>query len=376
MTTQQINPRVLNELFTSKLDSAEAKEKIAAFGGSYIRDRLREVSYARQILPPEMVTKADCQRSVNHDTLVKIVDIEPESRAMAITFRGQPKARFIRAARAEIPFYTISSEKFEKTEQELLAYEMPITKIIEDNSVKDIQEIEDREFTIHIESAVQALQQEANAGVVTTLNATNIGLGAVVEAAVRKGELARIAATNDAVVRPLQRPDLVNLLKLLNQNRLRAERFLMTEGDFTDILQWTVEDLGDRLQSETTTDGYKYSMLLGHAFVRTVKTDILRPGNVYVFTKPEFFGKFYILNNVKFYIDKIANLITWQSWEDIAIGVINIASVRKLELYSGDATTVNADGILASVTPKVEEDLGAVNNRVDQGLVFPAVVNF
>jgi len=371
---QQVDPKVLNELFATKLDSAEAKQKIAAFGGSYIRDRLREVSYARQILPPEPVTKADCQRSVNHDTLVKIVDIEPESRAMALTFRGQPSARFIRAPRVEIPFYTISSEKFEKTEQELLAYEMPITKVIEDNSVKDIQEIEDREFTIHIEAAVQAIQQEANGGAVTTLNAS--ALPGVVEAAVRKGELARQAATDDAVVRPLQRPDLVNLLKLLNTNRLRAERFLMTEGDFTDILQWTVEDMGDKLQSETTTDGYKYSLLLGHAFVRTVKTDILRSGNVYVFTKPEFFGKFYILNNVKFYIDKIANMISWQSWEDIAIGVINIASVRKLELYSGDATSNDADGILADVIPVNEEDLGAVNNRVDQGLNFPAVVSF
>ena len=69
--------RVLNELFTQKLASAEGKEKMAEFGGSYIRDRLREVSYARKVLPPEMVTRADCQRSVNHDTLVKIVDIEP-----------------------------------------------------------------------------------------------------------------------------------------------------------------------------------------------------------------------------------------------------------------------------------------------------------
>jgi hypothetical protein len=374
--SQQIDPRALNELFTARLDSAEAKEKIAAFGGSYIRDRLREVSYARQILPPEPVTKADCQRSVNHDTLVKIVDVEPESRAMPLTFRGQPKARFIRAPRAEIPFYTISSEKFEKTEQELLAYEMPITKVIEDNSVKDIQEIEDREFTIHIESAVQAIQQEANGGSVTTLNASAIIAGSVVESSVRKGELARGASTDDGVVRPLQRPDLVNLLKLLNLNRLRAERFLMTEGDFTDILQWTVEDLGDRLQSETTTDGYKYSLLFGHAFVRTIKTDILRTGNMYVFTKPEFFGKFYILNNVKFYIDKIANLITWQSWEDIAIGVINIASVRKLELYSGDATSNDSDSILSSVTPVNVEDLGAVNNRVDAGLTYPAVVGF
>jgi len=39
--------RVLNELFSNKLGSSEGKEKMAEYGGSYIRDRLREVSYAR-----------------------------------------------------------------------------------------------------------------------------------------------------------------------------------------------------------------------------------------------------------------------------------------------------------------------------------------
>lgn len=368
--------RILNDLFSQKLDTAEGKEKLAEYGGTYVRDKLREVSYARKIVPPQMVTRADCQRSTHHDTLVKIIDVEPKSRAMAINFRGQPTARFISAPRAEVAFFTISSEKFEKTEQELLAYEMPITKVIEDNSVKDIQEIEDREFTIHIEAAVQALQAEANGGVVTTLNKSAIVAGTVVEFSVRKGELARTAATDDAVVYPVQRPDFVNLFKMLDGNRLRAEMVLITEVDWDDILQWTVEDFGDRVQSETTVDGYKYNMLLGRAYTRTIKTDILRPGNVYCFTKPDFFGKFYILNNTKFYIDKIANLITWQSWEDIAMSVINIASVRKLELYSGDATANNADLILANVIPVEEEDLGAVNNRVSDGLVFPQVESY
>jgi hypothetical protein len=367
---------ILNDLFTQRLDSNEGKEKIAEYAGTYIRDRLREVAFCRKILPPQQVTRADCQRSVNHDTLVKIIDIEPKSRAMSMTFRGQPTARFIRAPRAEVAFFTISSEKFEKTEQELLAYEMPITKIIEDNSVKDIQEIEDREFTIHIEAAVQAMQTEANGNVVTALTATTVQAGSVVEFAVRKGALAREATTDDATVRPVQRPDFVNLFKLLDGNRLRAEMVLITEVDWDDILQWTLQDNGDKIQSETTVDGYKYNLLLGRAYCRTVKTDILRPGNVYCFTKPDFFGKFYILNNTKFYIDKIANLITWQSWEDIAISVINIAAVRKLELYSGDATSLDTNSILSSVIPMVEEDLGAENNRVDSGLVFPSIEVF
>jgi hypothetical protein len=366
---------MLNELFAQKLSSAEGKEKVAEYGGSYIRDRLREVSFARKVIPPEQVTRADCERSVNHDTLVKIVDVEPKSRAMTMSFRGQPSARFIRGSRAEVAFYTISSEMFQKTEQELLAYEMPITKIIEENAVKDIQEIEDREFVMHIEAACQALQTEANGGVSTALNFTAVGT--TVEFSIIKGELARTAGSDDAVVRPLQRPDLVNLFKLLDGNRLRTERLLFTEVDWDDLLQWTVEDFGDRVQSETSIDGYKYNTVLGRPYVRTIKTDILRPGNVYAFTKPEFFGRFFVLNNTKFYIDKIANTITFQAWEDIGMSIINIAAVRKLELYSGDGNpSTDTDGLLSNFVPVDEDQLGAVNNRVDQGLKFPQVSQY
>jgi hypothetical protein len=371
----QVSNAVMTQLFTQKLDTGEGKTKIAEYGQSYIRDRLREVAFFRQIIPPVNVTKADCDRSEHHDTLVKIVDIEPQSRAMAISFRGQPTARFIDAPRAAIPFFTISSEKFEKTEQEILAYDMPITKIIEDNSVKDIQEIEDREAIIHNEAAVKAIQQEANGGTLPVLNASLIqGATPPVESAIRKGELARNATTDDGVVRPLQRPDIVNLFKLLDTQRHRAERILMTEGDFDDILQWTSED-AHSVVAETMVEGYKYPTLLGRAYVRTIKTDILRSGNLYVYTNPEYLGRFFILNNVKFYIDKIANLITWQSWEDIALGIVNISSVRKVELYSGTSVD-NSDSILADVTPVAEEDLGAVNHRVDQGLYYPQVVSY
>ena len=368
--------RVLNDLFSTKLDTAEGKEKIAALGSVYIRDRLREVCYVDKIIPPDPVTRADCQRSVNHDTLVKIVDVEPQSRAMALTFRGQPTARFIRAARAEVPFYTVSSEKFEKTEQELLAYEMPITKVIEDNSVKDLQEIKDREFTRHIEAAVQGLQTEANGGSPTALNATGVIAASVVQSSVVKGSAAVTRGIDDFLVQPILRPDLVNLFKLLDGNRLRSERFLISEPDYDDILSWTLSDMGDKMQSETMVDGYKYNMLLGRKLIRTIKTDILRTGNIYVFTAPEFLGKNYILNNTKFYIDKIANMITWQSWMDIAISIINIASVRKLELYGGSVTPGATDAGFASKLSVDEDALGAENNRVDDGLKFPDVSQF
>jgi hypothetical protein len=366
--------RVLNDMFAQKLGTSEGKEKLAEMGSVYIRDRLREVCFVDKIIPPDPITRADCQRSVNHDTLVKIVDIEPKSKAVTLSFRGQPTARFIRAPRAEVPFFTISSEKFEKTEQELLAYEMPITKIIEDNSVKDLQEIKDRQFLIYVESAVQAIQKDANGGSATALHTSTYA--ATVKKSVVKGTNALTASANDFVVRPILRPDFVSLFKLLDGNRLRAERFIMTEPDYDDILSWTLQDNGDKIQSETVVDGYKYNTLLGRKMIRTIKTDILRVGNVYCFTSPEFLGKSYVLNNTKFYIDKVANLITWQSWMDIAMAIINVASVVKLELYSGSVTPGATDTGFAAKLPAEEDDLGAENNKVDAGMKFPDVSQF
>jgi hypothetical protein len=202
-------------------------------------------------------------------------------------------------------------------------------------------------------------------------------VGTTIEFSIIKGELARNSLSDDAVVRPLQRPDIVNLFKLLDTNRLRCERLLFTEPDWDDLLQWTVEDFGDKIQSETAIDGFKYNTVLGRPYIRTIKTDILRPGNVYAFTAPAFFGKFYILNNTKFYIDKIANTITFQAWEDIAMSVLNVAAVRKLELYSGNANpSAGSQALIANFIPVDEDQLGSVNNRVDAGLKFPQVTQF
>jgi hypothetical protein len=42
---------VLNSLFLSKMDDPAYQAKIANAGASYIRDKLRETSFARRILP-------------------------------------------------------------------------------------------------------------------------------------------------------------------------------------------------------------------------------------------------------------------------------------------------------------------------------------
>jgi len=389
---------VLNELFAAKLDTEAGKEKIAALGSDYIRDRLREESFTRQILPPKTVTRADLQVSVNHDTLVKIVEVKPESRSMTMSFRGQPTARYIRAPRFEVPFHTVGSERYEKTEQELMAYTMPITEIIRRNVVKDIQEVEDHTFLGHVESACQSTQKEANSldfstdfSEATACSANNVNAGTCVEVGKCKANdvlfqaniaLSAAAGLDENLEVPVQKDDLIKLFSLFpgngaNASRLRADRFLITDTDFEDINSWTTSEVGNKIAGETAVDGFKYQTLIGRRYIRTLKTDILRPGNIYCFAAPEYFGGFLILNKTKFYADKERNRISFEAWEDIGMYIGNTAGCRKLELYaaSTDAGQLGATQATGK-QPVAESSLGKMNNRVDEDQVFPDVDSF
>lgn len=360
------------EALSVQLENAGARQKIAEKFRGFIRDRLREASFAEKVLPPQNVTRDECQISVNHEGLTKIVHLEPNSRAMVVNFRSGPQAQLIRGTRVEIPFLTIMSDMFEKPEQEFLVYDYEIGKVVEQNSVRDIGEIQDREFLIHCEAAVQAHQAEANGGV-TDLNIT--GYAAAVKESIIKGEGAINGGADDGVVHPVQRPDIVGLVNLLEGRRLMADSLLFTSPDLNDVLTWVQADAGDKIQSETYVKGYTYNTLLGKKVIRSIKTDILRRGNIYAFTTPDFLGRFYVLNQPKFWIDKVINVVKFVAWKDIGMSLVNTASVAKLELYGGSATT-NTDGILADVTPLPEDQLGKENNRAGVGGYEPSVVSF
>lgn len=360
-----------------RLSTPDGQAKMADLSGKVIFDRLREVSFASPLLNMRPIGVDECQISENTDTFTKVEFMEPNSRAMTMNFRADSQVRIIKADRAFMSFYTIASEVFQKTEQELQIYRsIPVSQILEQNTLKDMQEIRDHGFITHCEAAIQAMQAEANGGTAPILNATTLqGATPPVEFAVIKGEGARSASVNNAVPLTIQRPDVANMKKLLSANRLEHSTLLMSAPDLDGLDSWTLEDNGDRIQSETVVEGYKYNKLLGLKVIKTIKTDILRPGNVYLFTAPQFLGRFYLLNKTKFYVDKRFNVISWQAWEDLGMLLLNVNSVKKLELYSGDASANDSNSIRSSVLPKAERDLGAKNNRVAEGVRFPKVVS-
>jgi hypothetical protein len=296
----------LDAAFSSQMESPEGRKELTEKTLLYIKQLLREESFVRKILPPEAVTKYDLQRDIQTDTVIKVVDIEPDSKALALNFGGEANYNFITGKRFGIPFFTISSQFYQKTEQELFAFEMPVIKVIEENSVKDIQEVEDITWIRFCQSAV------TGTGKITTS-----GLPSLTTSLLKDG------------------------FKLIDGDRLITTTMLMNSQTWDDILAFGQPVFGSSIAGKVIVDGYTYDQLLGKKLIITTKTKtqdgkILVPfGQVWFYTDPQYLGRFYLLNATKLYMDKIAEVIRWKAWETIGIGIGNVKSVAKLEYGSG-----------------------------------------
>ena len=302
-----MDARTINELFVQKLNDEHEKTAVEASTSAFIRTKLREVGFARKIINPLYVTKADLQRSLNGDALVKIVDIEPDSAAMEITLRGNPTVRYVEGQRFQISFFLVSSEEFQKTEEELLAYEMPVTEVIERNSIKDIQKIEDTAFMTAINAAITASGKTVS---YTPAVSGTIELGAFV-----------------LLFNKLEESAVVS-----NANQLKTDLLLMNQADFNKFMVLPATTIGSGVAGEQYINGFRYETLLGKKLIVTNKGDLVPVLNIYAFAAQEFLGKFFILEDTKFWVEKKRNLIKWSAYEMIGIGIGNVKAVAKLTL--------------------------------------------
>jgi hypothetical protein len=294
-----------NNLFVERMSTQEGMDKTAAAGQAYVRSFLRENAFSRKIIPPESLTRADLQRSTKHDTLIKIVDFEHPSSAAAINFRSAGRERYLQGKRYAIPFFKVESDLFTKNEAELLAYEYPITKVIEENSIKDIMFVEDKVFLDAVNGAVNTSGK-------------------------------RIASASTKV----DRSNLNNLFKMIDVDKLQSATVLMTNVDFDDWQTQQATDVGSAIAGELVVSGYKYEQIMRRKLVVTNKTDLLAPGHIFAFTDPGYLGHFFILNDVKFWIKKEADKIFWKTWEHVGMGIANLRSVSKIELDVPNFATV------------------------------------
>lgn len=358
-----ITPERFNQAFGAAIEAGgDTLTKLAQNTQLFVQHKLRENSFFRKILPPETVTERECQRSVNHDSLTYVDEVEPDSVAMHINWRGEPEKTYVMGRRYEIPFHTISSDEFVKTESELRAYRMPIMKVIEQNIIKDIQEQEDVTGMKHVRAALTLATRSRYNDLVsrgflaTTANfadedefynylftqnkAYNGGAWPATGIPTSGLNLAKGFHSNLLMSDQTEfnRIVLRDVVKVAAARQQKARCFLMHEYDFTDTVAWSLNEAGLEITSEIVRDGYKYTTMGGYTFVTTVRDNpkLVQPGQIFCFPAPNFLGRFLILDNTKFFIDRRARVITMQAWEEIGAGFGNILGISCILLRGAD----------------------------------------
>lgn len=370
MTSEVRDASVYNPLYMQNLETQAGRDKIASFGQNYIKDRIREKCIWDKYLPPVQVnpnTDLGIQISQNHDTLYKLEFLETQTQALTGTFRGSSPVQIVRADRVPVAFFSVFSTTIEKTEQELQVYSRanyPLTKLVEELMIKDMEELKDLYAVGQMESAIQGMQKDANGGVATKLNSQTVAAGSVVQKNVVKSSLAVNALDITNKIYNPQKKDFVELKRLVDTQRLPELEFvIMTAYDFDALGLQTLQDFGSQVAGEVIKKGYTYNEFMGLKIITTRKYDIYRPGNVYALCPPDYVGRNYMLNNMKFYVDKVRNVFSWSAWFDWGMSIINAAAVKKLELFGCSVVPGQTDAGFEKFSPFDESELGAKNNR-------------
>jgi hypothetical protein len=286
--TETVNTQFMNQSFLDKIDQGLTKEAGLAMS-AFVRQRLREDGFARKILPPIPVTAAELDRQLTEEPTI-ICEKEPDSVASTMSFLGRSNIRYWTTARYPVTFEKISSANFQKSKFELLTYRTDIRTVLQDNSVKDMQEQEDLGFYNNI---------VANAALNSNANTYTIAGGFT-----KSNYLAGI--------------------KKLLQNRLPVGGVLMTQSMYNDMLAFPATDVGSDAASELFMGRGTLQSPYGYKIITTNKLNILPANQMIVFAPPEYLGQFYTLQDATIFLKVEQDMISFQSYSALGVGIGNV----------------------------------------------------
>jgi len=299
MSDMNLEGQRFNQLFIEKIQTADGLTKVANAMNSFIRMKVRELGIARRVINPTYVTKEDLKPRTDSDTLEYIADKEVDSDALTASFAGTVEYHKIKGQRVAIPLYRIASQKFKIAEEELLAYGYPVTKVVEENSLKDIYKREDEKLVTLADAATASTGNQ------------NLALGA-----------------------GMTKAKLMSVMKMMIQDEESGSPImvLMHEAAWADMVATDATAIGDDLAKENLINGYPYTTVFGKRLVLTRKTSVIAEDTFYCFGAEEWLGYFLLLGDVKFFIKTEHGDIEFGTRETVGMSLVNVHSVAKGKL--------------------------------------------
>jgi len=298
--TEKVSAQQLNSNWVRKLEQGRTKEA-AEEGSAFIRTKLRQESFHREIMVPILLQDDELDRDVSSDQPRKIVEKEPDSFATFVPFYGTGPRTIFKGPRYEVRFGKIESQRFRKSKFELMTYQNDIRKILTDNSVKDMAEQEDLKFITTVDAILAAAPTQV-------FGATGWNSAAFV------GGFQNLAS-----------------------RKIPLGKMLMTDLCYYEALNLPYTAVGDVASSHYREGVEKEKRLWGLPVVTTIHNNIVLPHgggthSVYLFAPENFLGNNFLLQDATLYIEQKAEIIQFHSYEVLGTGIGNTAAITRIDI--------------------------------------------
>lgn len=299
--TQQVSAQFVNSNFVKKIEDGHIKEA-AVEGSAFIRDLVRQESFAREIIQPVVLQDDEIDRDENTDEPKKIIEKEPNSVATFVQFQGAGPRTWFKGPRYAVYFGKVESQHFTKSKFQLMTYQNDIRKILSDNSVKDMADEEDKKFLATVDELI-------------SLNTAN-------------QEIAAAAFSSTQFKKGFQ---------ALTTRRRPIGKMLMCKSLYYEALDLPATTVGNDVATRHYDEGVESEeKLWGMPVVTTIKEHVFTAvgstaKTAYIFAPENYLGNFFLLQDATLYIKQEADLITFWTYAAPGIGIGNRLSMQRVK---------------------------------------------
>jgi len=286
---KEVNISLVNKIFNQGL----VKEAAEAFT-NFVRTYLREEGILRRAMPPVIVGPDDIDRVDWTDNPVKILDMQVDSKAYSVPFKGKGPMREYQGKRAVIEFTQYETDVFHIEKQRLLTYRHPVQEVIIQQGILDLQRAEDETFIEALNKIAHDNQKEI------TISTGGKGLTweALVEA--EKAFKALRPANRQIPLKTI----IVNHITFADLKKLPANAFFAPTYNEQIVREGEVGQVG------------------GYTWVVTNKIDLVPTNTLYLLSDREYLGGFFLLQDATVYMKVEKTRLEWNLYEIAAIGIV------------------------------------------------------
>lgn len=302
--------RLANEIFYEAITNDDMQKVAEAEVNDYIRLKLRERGFTRQILPSQTITNSELDRQ--HDTPLpaKVVDMEIDSpAAIAAPFLKTPDQCYIHGQRFRCTFNRILSPWFTADVDELRTHVMDIRQVMSDNSLKDMLATEDAGFVSAYNTFMGGSQ-----------GATGVFSGIVQWQRMVSG-ISRVGYASSLQIMPTM------------DGHLTVEKVLVNNVTIYELYKWGRDEMGGDMSQDIVKDGFTLKNFMGTntELIVTIKRNLVPDMTLMQFGNPQFMGKFFELSETTMYIKREYFILSWFAYNCISLTLANPYSLTRTD---------------------------------------------